>query len=430
MTAAAPSSSISTANSRIALPAFILATILLSWFVSFWVYPNILADTGREIGYDEYDYLGWNLAQGKGFRSDHGEESVIRGPGYPVFLATVYALSGGHNHWLAQLLQGLLSGATVWLTWLLARDLFGARIALWAAGMTALHPLFIWFSARIYAESFLTFFQTLSLYFLVRMVERQTWGRLLALALALTVSVYVKSLSLFLLPIMLIFLWLRRIGFLRALGWTAAATTIVALLIAPWTWRNYQVTGRIVPVHASSALPLLSGHYEALAFFESPLSQQKGIHDSFDAFPIVTESQGLPPAHYPYRSLAEELNIETATNGFMLEYYRTQPHMFFVNSFLRFLMFWYLGQTPMLSIIMIGVSAATLTFIAFGWGRLPRGYGRGIFLATVALYVGIHALIIGQARMQVMIVPLLMTLAAPGLIALRDTLRGRRKEAA
>ena len=68
-----------------------------------------LFDEGR------YDEVGWSLASGQGFRLE-GELTAYAPPGYPAFLALIYAIFG-HNLAAARLAQ-CLAGAGAALIWL------------------------------------------------------------------------------------------------------------------------------------------------------------------------------------------------------------------------------------------------------------------------------------------------------------------------
>jgi 4-amino-4-deoxy-L-arabinose transferase-like glycosyltransferase len=397
----------------------VLVHISICLVFSLIIFPNFLQSENRKIGYDEYDVLAWNLAQGKGFRSDHGELSVVRGPSYPAFLAVVYLISGGQNYWVVQILQACISAGTLIMLFHFARSIFNRKTAFVAALIYALHPLVFWFAARVFLETYMTFFLVATLLVIQKYAEKPNWKKLLLVGVLLASCVYIKTVSLFLLPVFFIFLLISQRKPLKVIADVAIVLVIVVLLVLPWTIRNYMVTdGAVVPVHASLALPLLGGHYEALSFFQSPLSPLKGIEDSFEAFPHVTTTMGFPRAEYPYRSLQEELIVDKAALAFMVKYYKENPWMLIQNSLIRFATFWYFGHKPIYSIIFIILSLISLSMVLTTVLRHWRNRRIWLPLLAIIIYSGIHSMIIGQVRMQVMIIPMMATLMAPAFLAI------------
>lgn len=406
------------------LVVIVVVHILLSLIISQLVLPGLLDDVNMKIGYDEYDELGWNLANGRGFRSDHGELSVVRGPSYPALLATVYALSGGRNYWIVQVLQALMSAGSLLLVYRIAREIFNEKVAITAAIIFCVHPLSLWFSARIYLETWFTLFITGIVYLVLLTARRLRWKRVIAVGVLFGATLYIKTIALFLIPVMILFFLISGISWRRTLAVVLTILIISLIIVAPWTARNYIVTeGRLVPVHASMALPLLGGHYLALAFPESPLSADKGIHDSFAAFPVMTQGLGFERSEYPYRSLREELTVDKAAVAFMINYYLENPWMAVQNSIIRFAQFWYLGHRPYFGVLMIFISLVSLSLAVITMKHHWRNRAAWLPVIIILVYSGIHALIIGLARLQVMIIPMISIVMAPAVLMIIEKIR-------
>ena len=77
-----------------------------------------------------YHRWAWAIAQGNGF----GDQVFLNGPAYPAFLALIYKFFGP-NLLAAKAVQSALSAFDCVLVWALGRQLFGAPVALGAAGM-------------------------------------------------------------------------------------------------------------------------------------------------------------------------------------------------------------------------------------------------------------------------------------------------------
>ena len=400
-----------------------VANVVLCMVVCYILFPIMMANSDRKLAWDEYDEIGWNLAQGKGFRAAHGEESVARGPGYPVFLAAIYLLAGGMNHALAQFAQCLVSGANVLLVYHLAKRTVGGRTALLATGIYAFHPLSFYYSASIYLEVVLSWLFLVTVILIERFARRPTPAMLIAVGLPLTAAIYVKSFSVVLIAVLFIWLLVMKHGLLGSIAWTAGAVLIAVVLISPWTLRNARLTDRFIPVHATIGLPLIAGHTIAEEWLSSPLSFNPPNIRSFKRLTEIAEQYGLPETHWPYRSLQEELACDKAAMAFMSDYYTHDPLALVRNTAVRFVQFWYLSGTNIFSIVMIPISLVVIPLAVYGILVNRDKRNRWLPFAVLAVYVGLQVPIIGIVRLSVPIQPYLLILAAAGATAVWDRFR-------
>ena len=393
---------------------------------TFAIFPSLQDQFGLVVSPDEYDDLAWNLAQGRGFRATHGEESVIRGPGYPALLALIYLLVGGHNVVAAQIAQCFLSGGVVFLTYMLARRLHNEGTGLLAAGLIAFHPLAIWYAPRLLMEIPFTFVCLIAFILADRLVEKPGVARAVAFGLSIAAASYIKSFAILFIVVAFLLLLIRRAGLARSFGLCAVAAAVAVLLIAPWTARNMAVTGRLIPVHSSLAMPLVCGDYYVRTAFQSPLSTGKSIQEALDAFPRITEEQGYPPINYyggTRGSLREELIIEKAVLAHYVELYSRNPLYFFGSYPIRFVQFWYLSTSPLFSLAMLAINGLAIVLAITGWRALKGDTRRRLPVAFIIFFPIFHAAIIGQVRFTLPIQPLLLTLAAAGVLVLVDRLK-------
>jgi 4-amino-4-deoxy-L-arabinose transferase-like glycosyltransferase len=196
------------------------------------------------------------IASGRGFSDPVIRQSgptAMMAPVYPYLVAGVFKLSGIFTPASAVILlslNSLFSALTCVPVFLMARESFGQKVALWAAWAWALFPFAILLSADMIWETCLTAL-LLSLLFLITLrLEHLTmlaawagfgllWG-----AAALT-NPAVLSLLPFLLG------WacyrLHRRG--RPWGMQAAAALLaLAVVVSPWFVRNYRTFHRFIPV--------------------------------------------------------------------------------------------------------------------------------------------------------------------------------------
>jgi 4-amino-4-deoxy-L-arabinose transferase-like glycosyltransferase len=130
---------------------FFIVALGLAFRALFWLEvtgPNAPL-RGDEI---DYDALARSLASGRGFAVASGEPTASRPPLYPVLLAGIYRIAGFRTE-AGKILQILLGGAIVLLTYLLARRLFTERAALAAAAIAALNPSLVFISSYLLAEN-------------------------------------------------------------------------------------------------------------------------------------------------------------------------------------------------------------------------------------------------------------------------------------
>jgi 4-amino-4-deoxy-L-arabinose transferase-like glycosyltransferase len=173
---------------------------------------------------------------------------TLRTPGYPSFLAAVYAVFGERPA-AALLVQILLSVATLALVYVLVRALWGGRVALLAAALLALDVPSIRFSLLPLTETLFTLLLVAALgcgvALLTRRDQRRRWA--LGLGLALAACAFVRPAAYYLVvPVALgVLVHARRSGWgTRESAWTLALLVIpYAAAVGGWQMRNQRVSG-------------------------------------------------------------------------------------------------------------------------------------------------------------------------------------------
>jgi hypothetical protein len=169
-----------------------------------------------------------NLASGGAFLDAHGSPEVFRTPGYPLVLAPFVALHASDAAIVA--MNAVFAALVVFVTWRMARELFGDRVAGICALVVAVEPAMLIWSLRVMPETLFTLCLVLFAYAAIR-------GKPVAAGIALCAAIYVKPIAWPLaLIVPLLAIWFQP---KRAL---ILLTTCVALL-APWHIRNYVSAG-------------------------------------------------------------------------------------------------------------------------------------------------------------------------------------------
>jgi 4-amino-4-deoxy-L-arabinose transferase-like glycosyltransferase len=172
---------------------------------------------------------------------------IFRVPGYPAFLAGVYALVGAQR--LAVIVVQLAVGAgSVALAWLVARRVWDARVAGYAAVMLAADPLSAHYALLLLSETVFAFSLVCLLVLAGLTLTRKrawTWGLGLGFCWAATVMIRPVTYY-YLVPL------LALVGIVKCAAKTPGRRSAVLLLaiaapalllVGAWQWRNYARTG-------------------------------------------------------------------------------------------------------------------------------------------------------------------------------------------
>jgi len=188
--------------------------------------------------------------------------TLVRLPGYPLFLAACFRLFGMENYFapaclqvVAELAGCVLLGLLVWRTAPIRYRMAAAQATLWLA---CLCPFTAVYAAEPLTETLTLFCISLALWAVARFQDNADWGSALAFTFAIVYAALLRPDGAlvgiaFAAPMALAILGKSRDG-ARLLGWPVAARmgraklrmglVCVLLALAPfalWTWRNERV---------------------------------------------------------------------------------------------------------------------------------------------------------------------------------------------
>ena len=210
-----------------------------------------------------YEYHAKSLLSGRGYANMDGSPAIKWMPGWAMTIAALFAVFGKKLsvvYWA----NALWGTAAVGLLMYLGRQLFDRRIGNMAGLLYAVWPGILYFTGIAMTE---VFFGLLSILYLCllhhfgQLDPARHWRGYVAIGMAFTAALFVRVEILMFLPATA--LWLLMIH-----GWSdrmARATSIlvvsVVVLMVPWTVRNYQAFGRIIPTSANSWIALAHANH-------------------------------------------------------------------------------------------------------------------------------------------------------------------------
>jgi 4-amino-4-deoxy-L-arabinose transferase-like glycosyltransferase len=257
------------------LGVFLLALALrLAWIANVDPSPT----DGRFDDSTWYHYSAVSIMEGRGYTlwfrgppmcredtavgcDEHAPPTAFWNVGYPLILAGLYKVVGP-SVLAAKLLNVLLSASTCLLAYVVGTRVFNRRVGLVGASLLALFPGQIFYSTLVMTETISAFLLMLFLALvLILTLESVSWRSIVLIGFLLGAASLVRGeMALLFLP--LIAVWAvahRSVG--KALRYGLVALAAVALVLLPWTVRNWVRLGYPVALSTGSADNLLAGHW-------------------------------------------------------------------------------------------------------------------------------------------------------------------------
>jgi 4-amino-4-deoxy-L-arabinose transferase-like glycosyltransferase len=334
---------------------------------------------------------------------------------YPIGIAFVYRLGG--NNLAVELLQCLFHTGTCLLAFDLGRRLYNVRTGLLAGLLCALHPMLLRYVADLHMETDLTLLCTLTVWCAVRFHDEPSVPNGILLGAVGMIATLTKGVML---PYLVIY---GAIWFVRLLRAHQPVRSVVAmfatmtLLLAPWTYRNYQLTGgRFVLLTPGTSDSFLRGYVFTRMEFAT---LQK---------PPYTDAENESNAWF--RRIARDANteweldeiVDDVNNGRVAKQMIVEHPLDTVRKgVVGLFTFWYEMSNLTNSMVPAALALVGWVLAFIGWRRARRERRPSwlIVLPIVVMNVFVAALI-PLGRYSVPILPCLMILAAFGIDTLLD----------
>ncbi|HET7543378.1 MAG TPA: glycosyltransferase family 39 protein [Polyangiaceae bacterium] len=372
-----------------------------------------------------FSAMGTSLARGEGL-SAYGTLLHRRSPLYPYMIGAIYTIFGEHPL-LVQLVQVVLFAATSVLVFELGRRVYNLRTGLIAGALCAVHPALLRYVADFHLETLFTFLLTASVLLSVRFYERPSIGRASAFGVVSALTTLTKAVAI-LYPALFLVFWglsLRRnrstIPVRSLLVPVAALGLTMALTIAPWTVRNYVVTGHFVPVSSGFSDAFLRGYVFSKTEFatlrKSPYTD--GENESNAMFRALCAAEGAVWEQDDYQT---DKILNRAAKARLL----ADPGAFVRKTVVGLFTFWYEMTSLKNSLAAGGMALIAWLFAAVGfWRSRTERQPAWLFLVPILYFNLLLAPLLALGRYSVPIVPCLLVLAAFGVDTLWNKFFGR-----
>ncbi len=212
-----------------------------------------------------YDTVAMNIVNGNGFRLDLSVpisvDGVItyQGPLYEYFLAGIFKVFG-HSYSAVWIIQALLRALSSLMLFLVCVKIFGkdeGRLMGWlAAGIFGFYPDLIEISAMLMTETLSIFSMILIVYIFIRYYDRINFKSAFLLGLSAGTAILVRSTVGIFLPVFIFYFWRR-----KAYKHLILFLILIAVIMTPWTIRNYLVYHRFIPTMANFGFNLWVGNH-------------------------------------------------------------------------------------------------------------------------------------------------------------------------
>ena len=266
----------------------------------------------------DYHQLAAALADGHGYVNAAGRQTAWRPPGYPLFLSFIYRVTGPSVS-AAALFQAIVGALTVLTLMLFASTILSHTETVIAGVVAAIYPTLVWLPRLLLSENLSLWLTLLTLWSVAMYLKsrRVMWLAIFGVVAALNTLVRGGNLVLpILLGAGLLVISFRRksVDLKQTCAGLGLAAALFAVVLTPWTVRNYRLFHHFVPIATQEGLTLYGSYWP-------PVKNGRLIWGT------------LPGAEDPNIAAANNLSDEVAASKYLqhvtLERLRAQPQYFF-----------------------------------------------------------------------------------------------------
>ena len=211
----------------------------------------------------ENEIIALNLLAGKGYCYGYIINEMPSALVGPVYTALIYVhfLLFGNNYFFVEISQALIGSLSAVLLALVGRKMAGDRVGILSGILSALYPTYAYWCALPIQLTVDVFMLEFCIYLVMVAMERQkiSWHILAGAWIGLTALS--KSFYLSFLFLYLAWFWVWKRPKLKSLIYAACLWSIAAaVVISPWSIRNYRVFHQWVPLTTNGGANLWYGN--------------------------------------------------------------------------------------------------------------------------------------------------------------------------
>ena len=404
-------------------PAFFLHVTLL--FVVLPQFSNALSPR-YGIGFaDDYDKLANSLLQGYGYRFGPDlAETMMREPGYPVFLAGVFSVFGNSLESARYANLMLAIGIVIMIVRMARIVSTDPAVPLVASLLFLLHPGILIAEARAGVEMFFIFLLMIFMLTLQKATEAGRVRHYFVAGVALGAVILTRGTPILFPFLLLLYLivtsrtWQKR---WRQVAHVGALVLAAALVISPWVVRNYMLVNEFVPTATVQGVAAQRGQYIC-----KHMSFERGIREldreaAGECNALASKlGYAFQGGYYQYffRS-KDELDFNRRLLRTAMDEYYQDPMLFVRCASMNLFNFWFSGKrwqetwlnmVLQLPFVLIALAGAYLL-----WKRSQLKQAAVILLFILYLYA-VHVPVHAQARYSIPLVPFLAILASIAIV--------------
>ncbi len=372
-----------------------------------------------------------------------GVPTTYRAPGFPLFLAGVFALVG-EDALKARLALSIVGAVTCLLASEMARDFFGRRAAILAGCVAATYPQLFIYDTWLYSESLATCLFAASCLAMMRTLGRPLGWRWVLVGVLIGATALVRPNGIYGLfavaAWVALVLWRRKTPVKQTVLAAGLITAGCLALLAPWTVRNFVVTdGAFVPLTTGGGI-VIAGAYNT-AVYRLPYFRGSWVNPADN--PYMDAEDRRVVASFPSDGFSCsgpcEVARDQAFEQMGLRWLRTHLNLFPRLLTLRENQFWRPAADtneagmPILAPFASGYPMLVLLLTLPGLLALLRkraGLPALVFCAFGATVIAGGLIFYGSPRMRSSLEPFLVVLASGALVYwtawIRASLQARR----
>lgn len=248
-------------KTHIILSIFILLSLAAKLLLIF-TYQNQLTLSSDDLNYVKSAVV--LLKRGIFVFHQYNEPTVYVMPLYPAFLAAVFKVFGCGLAGMqaVRVIQALLSSVAIIYAFLIAKDLFNAKIGLLTAFLVSFYMPNISTVGYVLTETLFTTLLTALIYYSIKFAKEPGNIKFIMLGILWTAATLCRpTIALYPALLFLYILLYIKPDFLKLIRMGLMMLIPFIIIMTPWWIRNYREYNTFIPLAASSGNPMLQGTY-------------------------------------------------------------------------------------------------------------------------------------------------------------------------